>query len=446
MNRFKLANLVLGSLAAFLVAVIPIAGISPPAHRCLAIFVWAIWMWISEALPLYATGLAILFLESVYLAPILELPIDRFFAPFFSNVIALFLGGLVLADALQRYRVDEFLAQRVLDRAGSKPGNILLSVIATTAGISLWISNTATTAMMMAVALSIARNLGPGDPLRKSLILAVPFAACIGGIGTPVGTPPNLIALQYLGKAGIEISFIKWIVLVFPILLIMIFALWRLLMAMFPPRAEILNLPSVSKEKLTPRQSAVLAIFAATLLLWMTESLHGLKSGLVGLLPVITIFGVNLLSRADFRKIEWDILFLLGGGLTLGVALEVSGLSLWFVDQLSLNAMPIYALGLIVAVITIILSTFISHTSAANILIPMSINLRPEAAGIVCFIVGLSVSFGMALPISSPSNAIAYGTGEIKIGEMVKPGVILGFIALLLFASIGYLWWRLLHI
>jgi sodium-dependent dicarboxylate transporter 2/3/5 len=446
MNRYKFVNLVLGTVAAGAIYLIPISSLSDAAHRCLAIFIWAIWMWISEALPLYTTSLALLFLEAVFLAPSLDLPIDRFFAPFFSNIIALFLGGLVLADALQKFRVDEFLAHRVLSRVGNKPSNVLFGMITVTAFISLWISNTATTAMMMAVALSIARNINPGDPFRKALIMSVPFAACLGGIGTPVGTPPNLVALQYLSKAGIEISFFKWIILVFPILVILIFALWRMLLIFFPAHNVRLKLPDITADKLNPRQLTVLAIFIITLVLWMTESLHGLKSGVVGLLPVITIFGIGLLNRSDFRKVEWDILFLLGGGLTLGVALETSGLSKWFVEQLNLNSMPVYGLAILVAIITILLSTFISHTSAANILIPMSINLKPEAAGIICFIVGLSVSFGMALPISSPSNAIAYGTGEIKIGEMVKSGITIGVIALILFAAIGYFWWTFLHV
>jgi sodium-dependent dicarboxylate transporter 2/3/5 len=446
MNKYKLINLALGSVAAIAIYVFPIAGLSEPAHRCLGIFIWAIWMWISESLPLYITALSILFLEAVFLSPSLELPIDTFFAPFFSSVIALFMGGLVLADALQRHKADEFLAQQVLSRVGNKPSNILLGVIATTAVISLWISNTATTAMMMAVALSIARNVNSEDPFRKALILAVPFASCIGGLGTPVGTPPNLIAMQYLGRAGIEVSFIKWIILAFPIVIILVFVLWRLLIYYFPSPLSYMSLPAISKENLNSKQITVLVVFACTLLLWMTESLHHLKSGVVGLLPIIVIYGGNLLNRADFRKVEWDILFLLGGGLTLGAALDKSGLSTWFVSQLDMQGIPVYILLLIVAVITIMLSTFVSHTSAANILIPMSINLRPEAAGMVCFIVGLSVSFGLALPISSPSNAIAYGTGEVKLGDMVKTGLIMGLAGLVLFATIGYFWWRFLNI
>jgi sodium-dependent dicarboxylate transporter 2/3/5 len=261
-----------------------------------------------------------------------------------------------------------------------------------------------------------------------------------------VGTPPNLIALQYLGKANIEISFIKWMILTMPVVLILVFVLWKLLIHYFPSPVDYISLPQISKDKLNSKQIAVLVIFGVTLILWMTESVHHLKSGVVGLMPIIVIFGAGLLNRADFRKVEWDILFLLGGGLTLGAALDKSGLSAWFVSQLNMAGIPEYVLLLIVAVITIMLSTFVSHTSAANILIPMSINLRPEAAGMVCFIVGLSVSFGLALPISSPSNAIAYGTGEIKLGDMVKTGLIMGLAGLVLFATLGYFWWRFLKI
>lgn len=446
MKKSNLIHLLSGIIFSVIVYSLPLPGISEASHRCLAIFVWAIWMWISEALPLFVTGLAILFIESLILKPVLDVSLERFFSPFFSSTISLFMGGLVLADALQKYHVDELLAHKLLNRAGKKPDIILLAMIMATAFISMWMSNTAATAMMITIAVSVIRNIPADDPFRKSMILGIPIAANIGGIGTPVGTPPNAVALQFLSRLGIQVSFVKWMILTIPVMIILLFLSWRLLIYFFPAKSGAVNLNLSSGGKTDSRQNEVLAIFGITLLLWLTEPWHGLKSGVVALIPVILIFGGNLLNPADFRKIEWDILFLLGGGMTLGVAIEDSGLSKYIVSLLKLDNVAPFALFILITSFTVLLSTFISHTSAANILIPMAIGLGHASSGIISLGIGLASSLAMSLPISTPPNAIAFGSGQIALKDMVKVGLIIGIFGLALLASGGYLWFKLLKL
>ena len=443
MKKSNLTNWILGIIVGLVVYLIPLSGINEAAHRCLAIFVWAIFMWVSEALPLFVTALAILFFESLLLKPVLNVPLEKFFSPFFSSTIALFMGGLVLADTLQKYHIDEMLAHRLLKRAGKNPASLLLMMILTTAFISMWMSNTAATAMMMAIAVSVTRNISADDPFRKSMILGIPVAANIGGMGTPVGTPPNAVALQFLNKGEMHVSFVKWMIITVPIMILLLIVSWRLLLYFFPPRAHSADLPLLSGEKLDRRQKSVLTIFAITLILWLTEPWHGLKSGVVALVPVILVFGGNLLNPGDFRKIEWDILFLLGGGMTLGAAVEDSGLSKYVIGMLSLDGVSPYLLFIILTSFTVLLSTFISHTSAANILIPMAAGLQQTSAGIISLGIGLASSLAMSLPISTPPNAIAFGSGQITIKEMFKVGLIIGLIGLALLASGGYIWFKL---
>ncbi len=443
MKRSNLANGIIGAGVGIAAYLLPLPGIGEAAHRCLAIFAWAIFMWVSEALPLFVTALAILFLESLLLKPVMNVSLERFFSPFFSSTIALFMGGLVLADTLQKYHMDEMLAHRLLKRAGKKPASLLLMMILTTAFISMWMSNTAATAMMMAIAISVTKNIPADDPFRKSMILGIPVAANIGGIGTPVGTPPNAVALQFLNRMGTQVSFVKWMIITVPIMVVLLIVSWRLLLRFFPPRNQTIHLPLLTGENLDMRQKSVLMIFGITVLLWFTEPWHGLKSGVVALFPVILIFGGNLLNPGEFRKIEWDILFLLGGGMTLGTAIEDSGLSKYVIGTLSLDGVSPYLLFMVLTSFTVLLSTFISHTSAANILIPMTAGLQQVSGGIISLGIGLASSLAMSLPISTPPNAIAFGSGQISIKEMFKIGLIIGLLGLALLASAGYLWFKL---
>ncbi|MBD3383251.1 MAG: DASS family sodium-coupled anion symporter [candidate division Zixibacteria bacterium] len=433
-------------LAAILVYILPIESLEEAPRRCLAIFVMAALLWITEIIPLYITGLAILFAEVVFLNPVLKLPSETYFSPFFSNIIVLFLGGFVLADTLHKFRLDERISRMILHRLGSNPKTILLGLMITSAFLSMWMSNTATAAMMIALSLPIMRGIDADDPYRKALILGIAFACNLGGIGTPIGTPPNAIAIKFMSDHGIEISFMRWVIASLPIALILVIGAWRIILMMYKPKIQSLIIDTKTSEPIGVRQRLLLLLFLITIGLWLTTEIHGMASGVVSMIPIIVIFGSGLMGKSDFKNLSWDILFLMGGGLTLGVAIQESGLSDWVMSYINLSAFPQSATSAIVAFISGTMTSFISNTSTANLLMPMVIGIKGMSLTAVCMAVAWAASASMVLPISTPPNAIAYGSGEIKIIDMLKAGLIVTLFSLIIITTLGYLWWKVLGI
>ena len=445
MNKKALTLIIILALC-FVIYLLPFKGLEEAPRRCLVIFAMAALLWISEVVPLYVTGFVILLAEVILLVPIMHVSSQLFYSPFFSNVIALFLGGFVLADSLHKFRLDERISRMIMRRLGSKPSVILLGLMLTSAVLSMWMSNTATAAMMIALSLPIMRHIDSDDPYRKALILGIAFACNLGGIGTPIGTPPNAIALKFMADAGIEISFVKWVAMSLPIALLLVVMAWKILIMLFKPRITELNLDFKISESLVGQQKFLLFLFAFTILLWLTTEFHGLSTGAVSMIPLVVIFGAGLMGKSDFKNLSWDILFLMGGGLTLGVAIKDSGLSDWVMAQVNLTSVPQNAMVGLISFISGTVTSFISNTSTANLLMPMVSGLTGVSLTAVCMAVAYGASASMVLPISTPPNAIAYGSGEIKIGDMLKAGLIITISALALISTVGYLWWRLIGI
>ena len=443
MNKKALTLIIILALC-ITIYLLPFKGLEEAPRRCLVIFAMAALLWITEIVPLYVTGFVILFAEIILLAPIMHVSSQLFYSPFFSNIIALFLGGFVLADSLHKFRLDERISRMIMKRLGSKPQIILLGLMLTSAVLSMWMSNTATAAMMIALSLPILRNINEDDPYRKALILGIAFACNLGGIGTPIGTPPNAIALKFLTDSGIEISFIKWVILSLPIALILVVAAWKILTLLFKPKITELNLDFKVSESLVGRQKFLLFLFAFTILMWLTTGIHHISTGAVSMIPLIIVFGAGLMNKSDFKNLSWDILFLMGGGLTLGVAIKDSGLSDWVMAQVNLTEVPQNAMVGLISVISGTVTSFISNTSTANLLMPMVSGLTGVSLTAVCMAVAYGASASMVLPISTPPNAIAYGSGEIKIGDMIKAGLIVTITSLVIISTLGYLWWRII--
>ena len=413
-------------------------------RKCLCIFALAAVLWITEAIPLYVTSFVILLLEALFLSS-REVPYSSFITPFFSPTIILFMGGYILSSALHKYKIDIVLAKKILGTFGVKPAFISLGLMLVTAFLSMWMSNTATTAMMITVSLPIIYSLEPDDLFRKSIILCIPFAANIGGIATPIGTPPNAIALETLrniSNVG-TISFMKWMSFGFPITVVLLAFAWITLLFLFKPKHSSYNFEVTADSAMDKKAVFVVVISVLTAILWLTSFKHKVPDAIVALLPVIAFLATGILDAKDFRNIGWDVLILLGGGLSLGVAMTKSGLSSWVISKISFDTFSdAVALG-IMSTITVALSTFMSNTATTNLLMPIVTKIptiTPLAAAIA---VALGASCAMALPISTPPNAIAYGSNEIKVMDMVKAGIIIGvfsLIILLLFCKflIGY--------
>ena len=420
---------------------------SRPEQIAAVILIFAATLWITELVPLFVTSLAILASTQVWLLPALdgagiEATRGDFTGPFFSDVILLFLGGFTLAAAMGKERLDERLAQAVIERTGGSLPRLLLGLMAVTAFLSMWLSNTATTAMVLSLSLPIARSLPPGDLGRKSLVLAIPFAANIGGLGTPIGSPPNAIAVQYVRDAGFGVGFGTWMLVAIPIVLLLLAIAWAILVFRFP--SAMGRVPPGPDIELDPdragRRAVVLVVTLVTVAGWLTGGLHGLSPGTVALLPVLVLFGGRLLDTRDLRSLSWDVLLLMGGGLCLGRVIETSGLAALLVANLPIDGASPLVIGAAFGCLACAMSLVMSNTAAANLLMPIALGIgladpTPLAIGIA-----FSCSVAMALPISTPPNAIAFSSGQIAVKDLIRPGAALTVVGVIATFTLGA-WW-----
>lgn len=424
-------------------------GLPHSAAITLVILSLAAVLWITEAVPLFVTSFLILFLALAWLLPNMEPDTSRslFLAPFFSDIILLFLGGFVLSTALHKYQLDEQMARWIIRRAGTTLPRLMLGVMLVTALLSMFLSNTATAAMMLALVLPIVRDLAPDHPARKTLILSVPFAANAGGLGTPVGSPPNAIAMEYMKSLGVAPTFGKWMLLGVPGVLIVVVIAWLVLLVPVRGKTELgaldcerLNL-SWSREVMV-----VLATAAITIIGWLTQTSHGLSTGTVALLPLIVFFGLKILNVRDLRSLSWDVLLLMGGGLCLGTAISSSGLAGWLVSFLPSTVLAVYPATLVFGIAACLMSSLMSNTATANLMMPMIAGLALDQNAPVLMATAVACSVAMALPVSTPPNAMAFSSEELHVEDLLKPGLIITFLSLFIALTLGFWWWRVLDL
>lgn len=454
--------LLLAVIAAALVATLMVgAGVKREIAFMAGIFVLAALLWVTEAIPLFATALLVILLEILLLANPARLPwlgfaggespgLRRILHAAADPVLLLFLGGLVLALAATKEGVDRVLSGLFLRPFGRRPAALLLGVILVTAAFSAWMSNTATTAMMMALVAPLLLRLDRAAPFRRALVLAVPFAANLGGLATPVGSPPNAVAMAFLKREGHELGFLGWMAAMLPLTGLLLAGLWWLLLKRHPAPALELDLGE-TRARLSWRGRAVVGVFAGTVLLWLTDRWHGIPAEVTALLATVALAVPGIIRAADVDHVEWNVLILIGGGLALGAGLEMTGLDKWIVAQLPLEGVRhggLLVAGLAVGALG--MSTFMSNTAAANLLLPLGVSaLQAAGAGAapaveVGVFVAAGASLAMALPISTPPNAIAYARGEITTRDMAAAGGLVGLAGLTLLLLAGPWWFRLL--
>lgn len=376
---------------------------------------------------------------------------SAFYNTLASPIIMLFLGGFALASAAVKFGLDRSLTRVLLKPFGKRPAMVCLGLMLCTATLSAFMSNTATTAMMMTVVLPIVASLSGTDPFRKCVALAIPVAANIGGIATPIGTPPNAVALAALKESGVNISFSSWMVLAVPFTVLLLVFAWWILLALFKPEARELELRLSGSFDKSPKAIAAYVIFAATVLLWVTEKLHGISTTMIAFLPVAILPALGVLEKKDIRGFSWEVLWLVGGGISLGLSLKETGLAVWLIGLVSWNTLG--ALGVIVVfgIVGYLVANLISHTVAATMIMPLAITVGAAlaAAGdfnLVASIVSITaiISIAMVLPISTPPNAIAMATGIIETKDMAKVGIIVGLVGVLLAIAMGIAYWPLI--
>jgi sodium-dependent dicarboxylate transporter 2/3/5 len=419
-------------------------GLSEAGRLTLGVFTTAALLWMLEPFPLYVTSFIVVILEVVLLGrPGGPLGLEGkgytiFLAPFFDPVIVLLLGGFAMATAVKKYGLDEVISRRILGRVGNDPKIVLLGIMCTSALLSMWLSNTATTALMIAVAIPIIRSLPPDERFRKAIILGIPFACNIGGMGTPIGTPPNAIAMGVLENIGVQVSFLQWMLRGIPLVILLLAVSWVVLCKLYPPGVSRIHLTLKKKQRLGGSQVFVLIVFAVVVLLWLTSGRHGVPSAIISLIPVVLLFGFRLLGDNDLEKLGWGILFIVGGGMSLGVAMRESGLSAWLVQQIPFEGLSPFLIILLFAMSAAVMTTFISNSATANLLIPIVIGVSAIAPGMSAIVVALAASTAMILPVSTPPNAIAYGSGYVSMREMARAGLLITGIATALIPAFIY--------
>ena len=428
-------------------------GLTVVEQRVIAIFLMAAACWVLEPIPIFATSVLAITLELLLISNKglvfftsgggegfgTLLSYSDIIATFASPIIMLFMGGFFLAMAATKYRLDINLARVILKPFGTGPKWILLGLMLITAVFSMFMSNTATTAMMLAVLAPVLASLPEGDKSRAGFALAIPIAANVGGIGTPIGTPPNAIAMQYITKLY-PMSFGEWMLFGVPYVVVLLLFSWFLLCRFFPSSRREVTLTIEGRFVKSPKAVIAYVGFAVTVLLWMLGGLHGMNSYVVAMIPVALFTVCGVITKEDLKTISWDVLWLLSGGIALGLALEKTGLAERMVHSIPFGGFAPFTVLLAASGLCLLMANFMSHTATANLLLPIIAALATGLSGLEPFggSVGLllavtfAASLGMSLPISTPPNALAMATGTVNTRDMAKTGVIIGIVGLIM--------------
>ena len=454
-------RLIIAAVVALLVWCLPVEnwidGLTIIQKRTLAIFIYAILMWLFEAVPAWTTSVMVVVLL-LFTTSNSSLVFFENAAPevlgtqtsyksllhcFADPIIMLFIGGFVLAIAASKTGLALFLARVMLKPFGKNPKWVLLGFLMVTGIFSMFLSNTATAAMMLTFLGPVLKALPADGKGKTALALAIPIAANVGGMGTPIGTPPNAIALKYMSEIGIEIGFGQWMLFMIPFTLLLLFLAWIMLLKLFPFKAKEINLNIEGELKKDWRSIVVYITFICTVLLWVLDKATGVNANVVAMLPVGVCAIIGVLTKRDLEEISWSVLWMVAGGFALGVGLQETGLAQTLIDVIPFGSWPALIMVIGSGLICYAMANFISHTATASLLVPILAvvgasvagNLAP-LGGVSTLLVGVAIgsSLGMVLPISTPPNAIAASTGMIEQKEMVKTGLIMGILGLV----IGY--------
>ena len=426
------------SLALALVLMLVTAGenFTYAQHCVLFLLYFSILLWVTEAAAPFAVGIFIVGYLVFALGKEDGLDVGIYVRTWSDGIIMLFLGGFFLAEGMKKTRLDYKLLQKLLPLFGRQSKYVLLGLMLATAFISMLMSNTATTAMMIATAAPLYGN-AKGN-FARALLLGIPAAASIGGMGTPVGSPPNAITIGALAAKDIHISFLGWMIVGMPLAIILTLAFWRILTSTYQIGSDKLDTAFLYAEPDTPKEvsklqeALMIFILVLTLFLWLTAKQFGMPIAVASGIPIAGLTLTGILNGKDVRALPWDTLMLVAGGLALGLAIEEHHLANYYVEKLQHIHVNFYLLVVLFALVTVGLSNFMSNTAATAILVPVALSSAALAGDanplILTLVIGLSASCALFLPVSTPPNAIAYSTGLLKQSEFRLGGVSVGLI------------------
>ena len=436
-----------------------IDGLTVIQQRIIAIFVFATLSWITEAVPSWATSLAIITVmcltvsnnslamfkgeENEVFGTLLKS--KEIMATFANPVIILFLGGFILAIAATKSGLDVLLARNLIKPFGRKSENVLLGFLLITGVFSMFVSNTATAAMMLTFLTPVFAALPPNGKGRIALTMSIPVAANLGGMATPIGTPPNAIALQALNNPdglNMGISFGSWMMLMFPLVIVLMFISWRIILKFFPFTQKTIELEIKGHIHSGWRMWVVSGTFILTILLWLIPSkITGMDSNTVAMVPMGIFAITGVITGKDLQEINWSVIWMVAGGFALGLGMNGSGLADRAIESIPFKEFSPVIILILSGLICYFLSNFISNTATAALLVPiLSVvcagmgDTLNSIGGTSTILIGIAIaaSSAMCLPISTPPNAIAYSTGLVKQNDMLKVGLTMGIISIVL--------------
>ena len=433
----------------------PMGILNPLEIRVIGVFVMAALFWILQPFPIWSTSMLVIVLMIVTMSDSALTPFrvdgvtmishKSIMATFANPIIMLFLGGFFLAAAATKYKMDLNLARVLLKPFGKNPKFVLLGLMLITAVFSMFMSNTATAAMMLAILAPVLKLFDEDDRGKAAFALAIPLGANIGGMGTPIGTPPNAIALGALNDAiargdlvANPVSFGQWMAFGIPYVIILMVIAWLLLLKIYPIKMKemVLKIEGAGKFDTSPKAIIVYITFVVCVVLWVTgKGVHGINDNAIAMIPMAVFALTGVITKKDLNAMSWDVLWLVAGGFALGVGLNATGLAAHLIKTIPFASWSPIALMIGCGIICLFMANFMSHTSTATLLVPILC-----AVGIACQdnLVGLggvtallvSVAFasslGMSLPISTPPNALAHATGYTDTNGMAKTGIVMG--------------------
>ncbi|GGP14070.1 SLC13 family permease [Oceanobacillus neutriphilus] len=456
-SRTQIVGLILGPLLFVLTMVFfQPEGLSFAGKSVLASTLWVATWWITEALPIPATSLL-----PLILIPITGAMDGKDVASAYGNdIIFLFLGGFFIATAMEKWNLHKRIALFIIAVIGTSIQRILLGFMAATGFLSMWVSNTAAVMMMIPMGLAITvqvANVLKGKPeekelpkFEKSLIFGIGYAGTIGGLGTLIGTPPNIILAGQLDELfGVSLSFATWMLFAVPVVVLMLFFTW-IYLGRFAFKTSIKELPGgrdlIQNERhklgrVAYEEKIVAFVFLFAALMWITKDLlwtgtiiniPGISDGMIAVLAAILLFAIpakkesRILSWKDSRDIPWGVLLLFGGGLAIAAGFTQTGLSDWLGQQLTvLDGFHLLVIISAATLMIMALTEITSNTATATMILPVvgalavALNIHPFALMIPC---AMAANCAFMLPVGTPPNAIIFGTGKLKIIEMVKSG------------------------
>jgi solute carrier family 13 (sodium-dependent dicarboxylate transporter), member 2/3/5 len=409
-------------------------------------------LWLTELVPLSAAALLIPVISVV--AGIADE--TAILAPFAHPIIMLFLAGFLMAQGMRQTGLDRWVALTILSHSSVKPAYLMLTMMGLTAFLSMWMSNTASVALMLPIVLAISERVPETvgrTAFRRALVLGVAYAAAIGGVGSAIGTPANMLAITFLNQyTGSNLTFVDWFRYGLPLTLLMLPLIWLYLLFSFGVQvrqaATIANHDACQQAlndsgPLTTAQRRLLIVFVVVVALWLTEAWHDLPTAIVALGGALFLFWDGAINRESLNQINWDALLTFGGGLAIGAVLVSTGFSDWVALQLAgLSSLPTLLVIFLVAGLTLAIGAFISNTACAAMLIPLAIPLAQLLQidpRLLVMIIAIGSSIDFALVVGTPPTMLAYATGLFSVKEIFRRGLVLDIIGLMIL-SFGVIW------